>query len=94
MNARKLERIRWAQEVQILPEGYDVEDVSPPAEFAVSYGENPEARPSERWAVAAGRTGVLEGRQKPMPGEPFTELYGRRNIAERRFEELSQQLIG
>jgi hypothetical protein len=85
--------IRWAEEVQILPGGYEVHDVVRGA-FAVVYGHDPAAPFPERWAVAAGTTAVLEARLDPVPGEPFTETYSREVLAERRFGQLAAELLG
>jgi hypothetical protein len=62
--------------------------------MTVAYGENPSAPHAERYAVAAARTPVLEGRGTPLPGEPFTEFYSREHLAERRYVALAKELLG
>lgn len=93
-NGKTGERLRWALEVQVLPEGYIPAEATAPAEFAVCWGENLTAAPAMRFAVSVARSRVLDGVGTPMPGEPFTEFYGRRAIATRRYEELRADLLG
>lgn len=84
---------RWTEEVQLLPEGYrPIPELISRGRFAVAAGENPGARPGERYSVAAARTAVLEGKSNPLPGEPFTSHYSRRRFAEGEFERLVGEL--
>ena len=91
---RQLQLARWAAEVQLLPEGYEPVPalIAREGRFAVAVGENVTARPGERYAVSAGRVQVLEGRAAPLPGEPFTSFFSRRNMAERELERLVSEL--
>lgn len=58
MQDKQLELARWAEEVQLLPEGYEpITGLVSRSTFAVAVGENPNARPGERYAVAAGTYG-------------------------------------
>ncbi len=90
---KQLELAQWAEEVQLLPEGYEpIPGLVTRSTFAVAVGENPNARPGERYAVAAGRTAMLLGKVRPLPREPFTSEFPRRNIAEREYNRLVDEL--
>ena len=90
---RKMELVRWAQEVQLPPEGYEpIRGLVSKRQFGVCLAENVNAAPGERYAVSAARVSVLEGRDDPLPGEPFTKYFSRRNVAEREYARLVQTL--
>jgi hypothetical protein len=90
---RRAELVRWAEEVQLPPEGYrPLPALVDRAQFAVCVAENRDARPAERYAVCAARVSVLEGRENPLPGEPFTSYFSRSNIARREYERLRRTL--
>ena len=90
---RKAELVRWAEEVQLPPEGYKpIAGLVARKQFGVCAAENVNAAPSERYAVSAGRVSVLEGRDNPLPGEPYTLYFSRRNIAEREYDALVGKL--
>ena len=90
---RKAELVRWAQEVQLPPEGYQpITGLVSKRQFGVCVAENHDACPGERYSVSAARVSVLEGRDTPLPGEPFTSYFSRPNIAQREYERLVQTL--
>ncbi len=90
---RQAELVRWALEVQLPPEGYQpIPALVSRRQFAVCVAENHDARPGERYAVSAARASVLEGRDNPLPGEPFTSYFSRSNMAEREYDRLVQTL--
>ncbi|MBA3491093.1 MAG: hypothetical protein H0T55_03320 [Rubrobacteraceae bacterium] len=90
---RKMELVRWAREVQLPPEGYEpIPGLVSKRQFGVCVAENVNATPGERYAVAAARVGVLEGRDTPLPGEPFTHYFSRSNVAGREYDRLVQTL--
>jgi hypothetical protein len=90
---RQTELVRWAKEVQLPPEGYEpIPGLVGRRQFGICAAENAGARPGERYAVSAARVGVLEGRDDPLPGEPFTKYFSRSNIAEREYARLVQTL--
>ena len=90
---RKTELVRWAKEVQLPPEGHEpIRGLVGKRQFGVCVAENAGAAPGERYVVSAARVSVLEGRDDPLPGEPFTKYFSRRNIAEREYARLIQTL--
>jgi hypothetical protein len=90
---RKMELVRWAKAVQLPPEGYEpIPGLMSKRQFGVCTAENVNATPGERYAVCAARVSVLEGRDDPLPGEPFTKYFSRRGIAEREYVKLVQTL--
>jgi hypothetical protein len=90
---RNTELARWAEEVQLPPEGYTpFSGLVSRRQFGVCTAENVNAAPGERYAVSAARVGVLEGRDTPLPGEPFTRYFSRFKIAEREYDRLVQTL--
>ena len=90
---KQLELARWAKEVQLPPEGYEpIPELVVKRQFGVCAAENVNAAPGERYAVSAARVSVLEGRDDPLPGEPFTKYFSRRNVAEREYARLVQTL--
>jgi len=90
---KKKELVRWAKAVQLPPEGYQpIPGLISKRQFGVCTAENVNATSGERYAVCASRVSVLEGRDDPLPGEPFTKYFSRRGIAEREYVKLVQTL--
>lgn len=90
---RKMELVRWAKAVQFPPEGYEpIPGLLSKRQFGVCTAENVNATPGERYAVSAARVSLLNGRDDPLPGEPFTKHFSRRGIAEREYVKLVQTL--
>ena len=89
----KAELVHWTLEVQLPPGGYQpILGLVDRRQFGACVAENNDARPGERYAVSAARVSVLEGRDAPLPGEPFTFYFSRRNMAAREYDRLRREL--
>ncbi|MBA3390266.1 MAG: hypothetical protein H0U02_13030 [Rubrobacter sp.] len=90
---RQMALARWANQIQLPPDGYEpIPGSVSKRRFAVCLSENASASPGERYTVSAARVSVLEGRDTPLPGEPFTSYFSRSNIAEREYARLVETL--
>lgn len=97
MKKTKQELLVWAEESGLVPESdvaLDVRGTQPGDQFAVALAEDREndRSPGERYSVSTARMTLLEGRAKPLRGEPFTEFFSRRRFAEQRMQVIGDEL--